>query len=205
MGAWERGSVGGEGRAAGASLISPCSRLIGRDRGQPSAEARHGHPAPAHRSELHITLSQKKQGQTGEARKGRICAARSALLSVGRVQGATFSLSCSLLLSLLSLFAGACFSGAVLSLSAALPRRPIRRVVGACLCRAHTDTRAAPNTHLPGCGRALPVAAIWRTLCFRQRALRVYLALFYCARPPDWRTPLSCARAPLFCCFPSWL
>lgn len=61
------------------------------------------------------------------------------------------------------------------------------------------------TAHLPGCGRALPVAAIWRTLCFRQRALRVYLALFYCARPPDWRTPLSCARAPLFCCFPSWL
>lgn len=104
------------------------------------------HPHTAAHSTLPITLSQKKQGQTGEARKGRICPARSALLSLGRVQGATFSLSCSLLLSLLSLFAGACFSGAVLSLSAALPRRPIRRVVGACLCRACSETAAAQHS-----------------------------------------------------------
>lgn len=72
----------------------------------------------------HSTLRCPKRNKAKRAtRKGRICPARSALLSVGRVQGATFSLSCSLLLSLLSLFAGACFSGAVLSLSVAWSMR----------------------------------------------------------------------------------
>lgn len=119
--------------------------------GSRAAERRGTTRAPCTRTPqriAHCPLRCPKRNKAKRAtRKGRICPARSALLSVGRVQGATFSLSCSLLLSLLSLFAGACFSGAVLSLSVAWSVRvyAARAQTLAQHSTAHTPSRMRPR------------------------------------------------------------
>lgn len=120
--ACERGRRGeGSGRIPNQSVLAPDWP------GSRAAERRGTTRAPCTRTPqriAHCPLRCPKRNKAKRAtRKGRIFPARPAPLSVGRVQGATFSLSCSLLLSLFSLFVGACFSGAVLSLSVAWSMR----------------------------------------------------------------------------------
>lgn len=119
--------------------------------GSRAAERRGTTRAPCTRTPqriAHCPLRCPKRNKAKRAtRKGRIFPARPAPLSVGRVQGATFSLSCSLLLSLFSLFVGACFSGAVLSLSVAWSVRvyAARAQTLAQHSTAHTPSRMRPR------------------------------------------------------------